>query len=144
MLTKYGPEKLRIRARFTQCPSSIFDRVSECVSDICFPVFSSFNSSVFLDGLKLEGKNLPSVPLLPKFRCVNKVQIQSFFWIVFSKFSPNKEKYGPEKTSYLNTFHAVLSLSVNTTKNVGRDNALDYVSTSLSQCEQGILNKDKL
>ena len=27
-----------------------------------------------------------------------------FFWSVFS---PNAGKYGPEKTSYMNTFHAV-------------------------------------
>ena len=30
-----------------------------------------------------------------------------------SVFSPNAGKYGPEKTAYLDTFHAVLSLSVN-------------------------------
>ena len=41
-----------------------------------------------------------------------------FFWSVFSRirteygeivFSPNAGKYGPEKTPYLDTFHAVLS-----------------------------------
>ena len=30
------------------------------------------------------------------------VQIRSYFWSVFS---PNRGKYGPEKTSYLDTFH---------------------------------------
>ena len=30
----------------------------------------------------------------------------------FPVFSPNTEKYGPEKTSYLDTFHAVNCLGV--------------------------------
>ena len=36
--------------------------------------------------------------------CVKSVQIQSFFWSVFS---PNTGKYRPSKTSYLDTFHTV-------------------------------------
>ena len=36
--------------------------------------------------------------------CMKSVQIRSFFWSVFS---PNLEKYGPEKTPYLDTFLAV-------------------------------------
>ena len=49
--------------------------------------------------------------------CVKSVQIRSFFWSVFScirtkygKISssgPNTEKYGPEKTPYWDTLHAV-------------------------------------
>ena len=52
--------------------------------------------------------------------CVKSVQIRSYFWFVFScirteyreivclsVFSPNTGKYGPEITSYLDTFHAV-------------------------------------
>ena len=35
------------------------------------------------------------------------VQIQSFFWSVFS---PNATKKGPEKTTYLDTFHEVLQV----------------------------------
>ena len=54
--------------------------------------------------------------------CVTSVQIRSFFWSVLSRirteygeilrtvFSPNAEKYGPEKTPYLDTFHAVNEL----------------------------------
>ena len=38
------------------------------------------------------------------YHCVKSVQIRSFFWSVFS---PNAGKYGPEKTPYLDTFHAV-------------------------------------
>ena len=34
------------------------------------------------------------------------VQIRSFFWFVFS---PNAEKYGLEKTPYLDTFHVVFA-----------------------------------
>ena len=52
--------------------------------------------------------------------CVKSVEIRSFFWSVFcciwteyweirslSVFRPNSGKYGPEKTPYLDTFHAV-------------------------------------
>ena len=55
--------------------------------------------------------------------CGKGVQIWSFFWSVFSCIrtaygdfrskspysDPNVGKYGPEKTPYLNTFHAVKS-----------------------------------
>ena len=52
--------------------------------------------------------------------CVKSGQIRSFFWSVFSRirteygeilylsvFIPNAGKHGPEKTPYLDTFHAV-------------------------------------
>ena len=38
---------------------------------------------------------------------VKSVQIVSFFWSVFSRIQSKYGKYGPEKTSYLDTFHAV-------------------------------------
>ena len=48
---------------------------------------------------------------------MKSVQIRSFFWSVFPRirtehgeilvFCPNAGKYGPEKTPYLDTFHAV-------------------------------------
>ena len=48
---------------------------------------------------------------------MKSVQIRGNFWSVFSAFglnteryflfSPNDEKYGPEITPYLDTFHAV-------------------------------------
>ena len=51
---------------------------------------------------------------------MKSVQIRSFFWSVFSRIrteygeirriSPNVGKYGPEKTPYLDTFHAVISV----------------------------------
>ena len=55
--------------------------------------------------------------------CVGSVQMRSFFWSVFSRirtdrksdteylsvFSSNAGKYGPGKTPYLDTFHAVLA-----------------------------------
>ena len=34
--------------------------------------------------------------------CLKKVKIRSFFWSIFS---PNRGKYGTEKTPYLDTFH---------------------------------------
>ena len=40
--------------------------------------------------------------------CVKSVQIRSFSGPYFPVFSPNKGKYGSEKTLYLDTFHAVL------------------------------------
>ena len=46
---------------------------------------------------------------------MQSVQIRSFSWSVFSCirtvqiFSPNTAKYGPEKTSHLDTFHTVLT-----------------------------------
>ena len=60
--------------------------------------------------------------------CVKSIQIRSFFWSVFSRirteyreirsiyehlsvFSLNARKYGAEKTSYLDTFHAVCFLT---------------------------------
>ena len=52
--------------------------------------------------------------ILSQNHCVKSVQIRDFFWPVFSRirteyavFSPNAGKYGPEKTPYLDTFHAV-------------------------------------
>ena len=39
--------------------------------------------------------------------CVKSVQIRTFIWSVFS---PNSGKYGPEKTPYLNTFRTVCLL----------------------------------
>ena len=40
------------------------------------------------------------------WHCLKSVQIQSYFW---SNCSPNTEKYGPEITPHLYTFHAVRS-----------------------------------
>ena len=34
--------------------------------------------------------------------------MRSFFWSVFSRIHPEYEKYGLEKTQYLNAFHAVI------------------------------------
>ena len=39
--------------------------------------------------------------------CVKVVQIQSFSGQYFPVFGLNTGKYGPEKTPYLDTFHAV-------------------------------------
>ena len=40
--------------------------------------------------------------------CVKSVQIWSFSRPSFPVFGLNTGKYGPEKTPYLNTFHAVI------------------------------------
>ena len=53
--------------------------------------------------------------------CVKSVQKRSFSWSVFScirteygisVFSPNKGEYGPEKTPYLDNFHAVMYIGI--------------------------------
>ena len=67
--------------------------------------------------------------------------MRGFFWSVFSRirteygeilhtpflsvFSPNAEKYGPEKTAYLDTFHAVLKI-----QDSDSDSPLDSISRS--------------
>ena len=42
--------------------------------------------------------------------CVKSVRIRSFSGPYFPVFTPNAGKYGPEKTPYLDTFHAVRRL----------------------------------
>ena len=42
--------------------------------------------------------------------CVKTVQIRSFFRSVFSRI---RTEYGPEKTPYLETFHAVVNFLMN-------------------------------
>ena len=43
---------------------------------------------------------------------VKSVQIRSFSGPYFPVFSPNTGKYGPEKTPYLDTFHAVSLVAI--------------------------------
>ena len=43
-------------------------------------------------------------PFIGNQHCVKNVQIRSFFWSVFSCI---RTEYEPEKTPYLDTFHAV-------------------------------------
>ena len=53
-----------------------------------------------------------------QLHCVRRVQLRSLFGSVFYRiwieyvFSPNKGKYGPEKTPYLDTSHAVLMITM--------------------------------
>ena len=49
-----------------------------------------------------------------QFHCLKSIQIQSSSGPYFPVFRPNTRKYEPEKTSYLDAFHAVSWL--NTTK----------------------------
>ena len=75
---------------------------------------------------KLTPNNYSVSPLVKGgVHWVKNVRIRSFFWSIFSHIwteyreirmqentvSPNAEKYGPEKTLYLDTFHAVLEIS---------------------------------
>ena len=52
----------------------------------------------------------PHSTFFTPLHCVEIVQIQSFFWSVFSRI---RTKYGPEKTPYLDTLHTVLLLVFN-------------------------------
>ena len=46
-------------------------------------------------------------PIVSNSHCVKSVQIRSFFWSVFSRIQSEYEKYGIEKTPYLDTSHTV-------------------------------------
>ena len=50
--------------------------------------------------------------------CVKSVQMRSFSGPYFPVFSANTEKYGPEKTPYLDTFHAVNQSASKYTQNM--------------------------
>ena len=45
---------------------------------------------------------------LVNYHCVKRVQMLSFSGPYFPVFGLNTGKYGPEKTTYLGTFHTVL------------------------------------
>ena len=70
--------------------------------------------------LKTQHLSYRSKPILATYHiyhCVKSVQIRSYFWSVFSCIrteygSPNTEKYGPEITPYLDTFHAVYGFDI--------------------------------
>ena len=53
------------------------------------------------------------------WHCVKSVQIRSFFWCVFSCFSPNTGKYGPIKTPSLDTFYTGLDFQI--TSNIWKE-----------------------
>ena len=80
--------------------------------------FHSFTIANELTGFSIS--RLANMEDFFKRHCVKSVQIRIYFWPVFSciwtntendlsVFSPNTGKYGPEITSYLDTFHAVNS-----------------------------------
>ena len=50
------------------------------------------------------------------YQCLKSVQIKSFSGLHFPVLSPNNGKYGPEKTPYLGTFHAVYTFKAFTKK----------------------------
>ena len=58
--------------------------------------------------LKLDAKSLKNCFWIYWIHhCVKSVQTRSLFWSVFPVFSLTMRKYGSEKTTYLDTFHAV-------------------------------------
>ena len=68
---------------------------------VLLEIFNEWSLSLFLSAERLS---------LFEQDCVKSFQIRSVFWFVFS---PNAGKYGPEKTLYLDTFHAVQFLIIN-------------------------------
>ena len=54
-----------------------------------------------------DGKMLTWEHYITNRHCVKSVQLRNFFWSVFSRIRTDVGKYGPEKTPYLDTFHAV-------------------------------------
>ena len=46
----------------------------------------------------------PHSTFFTPLHCVEIIQIQNFFWSVFSSI---RTEYGPEKTPYLDTFHTL-------------------------------------
>ena len=63
------------------------------------------------------------------------VQIQSFFWSVFS---PNATKKGPEKTTYLDTFHEVLQV---VTMCLPSNKSLEEITRSIIDLATSIKNE---
>ena len=96
--------------------------------------------------------------LKKKYHCVKSVQIQSFFWSIFSCIRTENTKIWTRKTSYSDTFHAVhrsctsslLISSANQLSDLtncwycGRSNPLILLYFSLSSCQinffENILN----
>ena len=71
---------------------------------------------------------------------MTSVQIRSFFWSVLpAVFNPNAGKYGPEKTPYLDTFHA-LDLIKLMSKN-SDDHNENYVKIKFNSVDKLPLNK---
>ena len=62
---------------------------------------------------------------------VKNVQIQNFFWSVFS---PNAGKYGPEKTPYLDTFHGVILVSNSKISGFLFFEIRNFLRSSVSSC----------
>ena len=56
-------------------------------------------------------ENIEAEAFKRKMHCVKSVQIQSFFWSLFSCIRTEYKKYGPEKTLYLDTFHTVMTFA---------------------------------
>ena len=104
--------------------------------------FHKFGSIIYFEVVAISNEK---IQLLNCPRCVKSVQIRSFFlfrifphsgWIrrytlYLSVFSPNAGKYGPEKTPYLSTFHAVLSF-INAGANYWEVKLITYFPTTNS------------
>ena len=63
-------------------------------------------SSMVLWAAECFRKNMKNPPAITS-HCAKNVQIRSFFGPYFPVFGLNMGKYGPDKTPYLDTFHAV-------------------------------------
>ena len=100
-------------------------------------LFLSLSNVTFLSQLyakcpstKTRLSEISFLSIIFRYHCVKSVQIRSYFWSVFSwmrreygdisylsVFTPNTEKYGPEITPYLDTFHPVHIFKIAFTSN---------------------------
>ena len=62
--------------------------------------------------------------LTGSYHCMKSVQIRSFFWSVFFR---TRTEYGPEKTPYLDTFHAVYPIFI-LSENFRKQKGLSFCS----------------
>ena len=101
---------------------TLADKIRNCLYKICdrYPntryfqkmlvsLINTLISQITVNLEKPKGIIFLKSSALRQLHCVNNVQIQSFFWSVFSRIWT---EYGPEKTLYLDTFRSVLKTNI--------------------------------
>ena len=73
-------------------------------SGLYFPVFG-LNTEIYGANLRIQSKYLHG-PYREKYRPENTPYLDTFHTII-PVFSPNRGTYGPEKTPYMDIFHGV-------------------------------------
>ena len=94
---------------FSRAPSCIFTKSSSKLSEDYSCV-----QFVFFEQFFVLQVGLPLLHFLLHYTAQKVSKYEVFSGPYFPVFSPNTEKYGPEKTPYMDTFHAVLLEIINT------------------------------